>query len=206
MTADTTYMDAIYETETGEDMRQYYNQWAGSYDAELTDNAYATPGRIAAALARFLADRTAPVLDFACGTGMSGLAMAGAGFTVIDGMDISEGMLEQARAKGVYRKLIRADPEARLDVRGEGYAAITAVGAIGAGAAPGHYIDDAIASLAPGGLFVVSLNDHTLEDPAFEARLTDRVADGTVERLMAEDGPHLPQIDLGARVWVVRRL
>ncbi|MFO7757362.1 MAG: methyltransferase type 11, partial [Roseovarius sp.] len=64
----------------------------------------------------------------------------------------------------------------------------------------------ALAHLKPGGIFVVSLNDHTLEDPEFEARLTQAIADGRVAKLLAEDGPHLPRIGLGARVWAVRRI
>jgi len=114
-------------------------------------------------------------------------------------------MLEKARAKGAYRDLIRMDPEAGLDPGKGQYSAITAVGAIGAGAAPAENIDGAIDSLSPGGVFVVSLNDHTLEDPQFEECLTRAIADGRVDKLLAEDGPHLPAIGLGARVWAVRR-
>lgn len=206
MAKQSAYLDNIYSVDGGEEMRQYYDDWADSYDVDLHDNDYRTPDRCARALAAHLADKTAPVLDFACGTGISGVALARAGFTVIDGTDISEGMLEKAREKGVYRDLWVCSPDAPLDVGEREYAGITAVGAIGAGAAPVENIDGAIASLTPGGVFVVSLNDHTLEDPQFEARLERAVEDGRVEKLMAEDGPHLPAIGLGARVWAVRRL
>jgi predicted TPR repeat methyltransferase len=200
------FLDNVYKTERGDSMRSYYDDWADSYDTDLRKNDYRTPARCAAALARVLDDRDAPILDFACGTGISGAALKEAGFTTIDGTDISDGMLEKAREKGAYRDLIRADPEAGLETGGRSYAAITAVGAIGAGAAPADYIDDALDCLAPGGLFVVSLNDHTLEDPDYETRLTDAISAGRVEKVMAEDGAHLPKIGLGARVWVVRRL
>jgi len=79
------------------------------------------------------------------------------------------------------------------------------VGAIGAGAAPVETLDAAIDALAPGGVFVVSLNDHTLEDPEYLARLDRAAADGRIEMLEAEDGPHLPAIGLNARVVAVRR-
>lgn len=206
MARQSEFLDNIYSVDGGAKMRRYYDDWAASYDADLADNDYRTPGRCAAALAAHLDDRSAPLLDFACGTGLSGVALRDAGFTCIDGTDVSPGMLEKARAKGVYRELLEADPERTLDVRGRGYSAIIAVGAIGAGAAPAENIDGAIESLEPGGLFVVSLNDHTLEDPDFEARLTRAATDGRVEILQAEDGEHLPSLGLRARVYAVRKL
>ncbi|EPX83353.1 class I SAM-dependent DNA methyltransferase [Salipiger mucosus] len=206
MAQDKSFLDDIYTAEGGESMRRYYDDWADSYDADLRENDYRTPGRCARALAAHLGDKDAPILDFACGTGISGVALKETGFTTIDGTDISEGMLEKARAKGPYRDLYVAEADSVLDTGLRRYDAIAAVGAIGAGAAPAENIDAAIASLAPGGIFVVSLNDHTLEDPDFEARLTSAVSEGRVEKLLAEDGEHLPEIDLGARVWVVRKL
>jgi predicted TPR repeat methyltransferase len=200
------FLDNIYKTDGGESMRRYYDDWADTYDTDLDMNDYRTPGRCAAALAAHLDDLDAPILDFACGTGISGAALKDAGFTTIDGSDISDGMLEKARAKGAYRDLYRVDADAGLSTGDRSYRVIAAVGAIGAGAAPVENIDAAIESLPQGGLFVVSLNDHTLEDPQFEKRLTGAVSDGRVEKVMAEDGPHLPGIGLGARVWVVRRL
>jgi len=206
MAAASDFLDNIYKADGGEAMRRYYDDWADSYDADLNKNDYRTPGRCAEALAAHLDDRDAPILDFACGTGISGVALKEAGFTTIDGTDISDGMLQKARAKGAYRDLLLADPDAGLDTGGRHYRAIVAVGAIGAGAAPVEYLDAAMAHLNPGGIFVVSLNDHTLEDPQFEARLTGAISDGRVEKLMAEDGPHVPGIGLGARVWAVRKL
>jgi SAM-dependent methyltransferase len=200
------FLDNIYTTDGGESMRRYYDDWADSYDTDLRENEYRTPDRCAQALAGHLEDKTAPILDFACGTGISGVALKAAGFGTIDGTDISDGMLEKARDKGAYRDLFRVDPDAGLDTGDHEYRAIVAVGAIGAGAAPVENIDAAIASLPSGGIFVVSLNDHTLEDPQFEGRLTKAISEGRVEKLIAEDGPHLPGIGLGARVWAVRRL
>ncbi|MDZ7709487.1 MAG: hypothetical protein U5K36_04910 [Roseovarius sp.] len=108
------------------------------------------------------------------------------GFRAIDGHAEHLGPAaawRKARAKGAYRDLFRADPDGVLDTGGRQYRAIVAVGAIGAGAAPAEYIDRALAHLEPGGLFVVSLNDHTLEDlDSTEARLTRAVTGGTVEK------------------------
>ncbi len=42
---------------------------------------------------------------------------------------------------------------------------------IGAGAAPVEVFDMLLEALDPGGKFVLSYNDHTLEDPVFYARI-----------------------------------
>lgn len=48
-------------------------------------------------------------MDFACGTGMVGAELAGAGFKNITGLDISEKMIEIAHDKDVYKELDTLD-------------------------------------------------------------------------------------------------
>ncbi|MCC5976719.1 MAG: methyltransferase domain-containing protein [Salinarimonas sp.] len=205
MARESAYLDNIYSVDGGDEMRRYYDDWAKSYDADLVDNDYRTPARCAEALSRHLGDKSAPLLDFACGTGMSGVALHDAGFTHIDGIDISQGMLDVAREKNAYRQLWVCDPDEPFDTRAKGYAAIIAVGAIGAGAAPVSALDGALAALESGGLLVVSLNDHTLQDPQFEEKLRAAEKAGSATILEDAHGPHLPAIGLGAKVYVVRR-
>ena len=199
------FLDNIYQTASGEPMRQAYDQWADSYDVDIEQQQYCTPARVAAALARHLEDNTTPVLDFACGTGLSGQALHNAGFSCIDGIDLSEKMLSKARDKGVYRSLAPCEADAPFKATTEEHRAITAAGAIGVGAAPIECLSQAFDHLPSGGLLCLSLNDHTLEDPRYEAVIADAVADGTVEVLESEYGEHLPQINLGARVYVIRK-
>ncbi|MCC5986824.1 MAG: class I SAM-dependent methyltransferase [Pararhodobacter sp.] len=205
MARQNKYLENIYSVTSAEDMQRYYDRWADSYDDELIASGYQTPQRCAQALAHHSTDKAAPVLDFACGTGLSGLALREAGFTCIDGTDVSPGMLAQARQTGAYRQLLQGAIDQKLDLRDKGYAGIVASGAIGIGAAPAEYLDWAIDTLGPGGLFVVSLNDHTREDPDFEPRLTRAVDAGRAEMLHAEDGEHLPSMGLRARVYVLRK-
>lgn len=61
-------------------------------------------------------------MDIGCGTGLLGKAMSKAGFTSIDGVDMSEEMLRQAEKKGVYTKtiLLAIEPETDLTPIGKG--------------------------------------------------------------------------------------
>ena len=199
------FLDRVYEAKTPEGARDLYDEWSATYEAEVAENGYATPLRVAEALAAALPDRAAPVLDIGCGTGLSGVALRAAGFTAIDGADVSAQMLEQARAKDAYRSLRRIDPAAPLAGVSPGdHAAIVACGVIGAGAAPFWLLDACTEALGPGGLFALSLNDHALADPESRAAL-DRWVPERAETVFEEHGDHLPGIGLGSTVIVLRR-
>jgi SAM-dependent methyltransferase len=64
--------------------------------------------------------------DLACGTGRIGQWLHRRGVEVIDGVDLTAEMLEQARAKGVYRRLHQADLAA-TSLPEECYDVVTAV-------------------------------------------------------------------------------
>lgn len=197
------FLSKVYDLATPQETRALYDRWATSYDDEITQNGYATPARIAEALARHLPDRSARVLDFGCGTGLSGRALQAAGFDRIDGCDLSADMLKQAEACGIYETLWQVEDG---DAIPGGYAAITATGVIGVGAAPASVYDLILAALPPGGLCALSFNDHALADPAFDGKLRARIADGGTRLLFQEYGPHLPGIDLKSNVYVVEKL
>ena len=99
-----TFLDKVYAARDEDETREIYDAWAASYEAEVAENGYATPGRCAEALSGVTKDLTVPIMDFGCGTGLSGLALKLAGFSCIDGVDLSAEMLMQAEAKGVYRE------------------------------------------------------------------------------------------------------
>lgn len=198
------FLDKVYDLQSQGDVEQLYDAWAESYDSEIAENGYATPRRVAEALARH-APGASPILDIGCGTGLSGLALRAAGFDVIDGTDLSAEMLEQARAKGAYRRLWQTDADAPLPVKPGDYAAISAVGVISPGAAPPELLDTIAAALAPGGLLAFSFNDHALEDPAYRDRLAALRASSAFRALLEEHGDHLPAIGLGSSVYVLEK-
>lgn len=196
----------VYNIDDPAEIRDYYDGWAESYDAELKTNGYASPARVAEALASSAADLTAPVLDYGCGTGMSGEALLAAGFTVVDGADPAQQMLAVAEAKGIYRSLIQLDLDSPVSPFDAGsYTAVTAVGLIGPGAAPLQLFDQLVHLVAPGGLFGFSFNDHAMDDPAYPDKVTEHVGTGGWSVVVEERGPHLPGLDVCSTVFVLQR-
>mmetsp|Transcript_7210 Transcript_7210/g.11925 ORF Transcript_7210/g.11925 Transcript_7210/m.11925 type:complete len:184 (+) Transcript_7210:66-617(+) len=169
----TKFLDKAYTARDPAATRTLYDDWAASYEAEVGENGYATPGRCAAALKSLTDDMTVPILDFGCGTGLSGLALKLAGFEVIDGLDLSAEMLEVAASKGVYRSLDQIDADAALPFAKGTYGAMAAIGVIGAGAAPITVLHTLMRHLDPGGRLVFSFNDHALDNPENEGGVSE---------------------------------
>ncbi|WP_027258800.1 MULTISPECIES: class I SAM-dependent DNA methyltransferase [Leisingera] len=199
------FLDKAYDLETPEATLEHYNQWAASYDAEIAENGYATPGRIAEALAKFQPDMSVPVLDFGCGTGLSGLALRMQGFENIDGMEPSDEMITQARSKGAYRTLTQIDVTDSKPIPQGAYRLITGCGVLGTGAAPPAVFDMILQALPRGGLFAFSYNDHALADRAYTGKLNEWLDCSAARLLFREHGDHLPGIDLKSTVYVIEK-
>jgi len=87
-----------------------FNRFAASFDAQLQKLDYRAPMLVAAVLARELPNpaRQCVVLDAGCGTGLCGPLLRPYARRLV-GVDLSPGMLEKARNRGVYDELVRAE-------------------------------------------------------------------------------------------------
>lgn len=199
------FLDEVYDLPDVQATGSLYADWASSYDAETTDNGYVTPDRCAAALAACVSDRQAPVLDIGCGTGLSGRALAVAGFTTVDGTDLSPEMLARAERSGAYRQLFPGNLTDPLPVAPGACTNAAAVGVLNPGHAPPETVDAVLQILPAGGCLVLSLNDHALADPSFSEPIERLVDKGVARLAFCEHGPHLPGIGLEATVFVLEK-
>jgi len=201
---DQKYPTDLWTRRSPDESRALYADWADRYDADMATGGYATPGRIARALAKYCA-LDCMVLDFGCGTGISGMALAGEGFSQIDGTDISDEMLEHARAKPIYRRVWKSEPGVLTIEPGE-YGAIIATGVISLGAAPPETLDLLLDRLAPGALLAFSHNEATYGDPDYIARVDAALSERRAEELFRENGPHLADKGMESTVFVLKKL
>ncbi len=196
------FLDEVYRIGSPDAARDLYDDWSETYDATVTGAGYVTPARIAAALGSRLTDRGAPILDFGCGTGLAGRALHEAGYTTLDGCDLSEGMLAMARARGIYRDLTQIAAGSVPPARD--HAAIVACGVVSKGAAPPETLELLVDALSAGAWLAFSFNDHTFEDPRFMATLDKALTEDRLRLHFREDGPHLPHIGLRSTVFVAQ--
>lgn len=161
-----------------------FDEYAAYFDSHLV----AALGYDAPARMRALIDEVAPerhfdtALDLGCGTGLVAAAMAGKA-DAMDGIDISERMIEAARAKNLYRRLEAADIDTYLAApKAAAYDLVLAADVfIYVGRLESVFAGVARALRSPG-LFVFSV-EHTASDDV-EIRSSGRFAQS--ERYLAD--------------------
>jgi predicted TPR repeat methyltransferase len=135
-----------------------FDNFAPTFDGHVRSLGYIAP-RVLAAMVRSRADEMLDVLDLGCGTGRCGLSLAQQKRYLV-GVDLSEKMLAQARALGIYDELhlaevhtwMRGAPAARFDL------VIAADVLIYIGDL-GDLFHEAARSLRPGGWFAFSTEE-----------------------------------------------
>jgi predicted TPR repeat methyltransferase len=93
-------------------VRTLFDQYAPCFDAALANLSYRAPALLFAAVAATCGVENRPrfgtMLDLGCGTGLAGAAFR----PYVDwlvGVDLSRKMIEEARAKGLYDRLVVGD-------------------------------------------------------------------------------------------------
>lgn len=186
----------VSHLEDGDSSRDIYDDWSEIYDAHLTGEfGYISPGVAARALAAAMPARDMPVIDYGCGTGLVGAALREQGFMTIDGIDVSAGMLEQARAKGVYRNLLCADLTAGLALAEASYAAATCIGSMGAGHVGAAHVPELLRPLRAGAPFVVIMNGAYFTAGGFEAAFRGLESEGAWKILKLEEFNYMTELD-----------
>ena len=139
--------------------QKIYDDWSQTYDDHLIEQfGYISPRVAAAALADTVKSHNIEIIDFGCGTGLVGGALAEQGFTNIDGADISKGMLEQARVKSDYRNLMQIDLTGDTGLAKKSYDAGLCIGSMGAGHVGSRHLPGMLKVIKPVGLFVIIIN------------------------------------------------
>jgi ubiquinone/menaquinone biosynthesis C-methylase UbiE len=116
------------------DTQQEYDQISHTYDAFVQAANYQSPQATTELLTQFVlredndVSKTSAILDAGCGTGLVGLELANHGFTNITGVDVSENVLKQAKAKGAYINLVQGDLLGSLPFPEEYFSAVVCIG------------------------------------------------------------------------------
>lgn len=177
-------------------VEEYYDDWAEKYDETLADWNYRAPEEAAAILREHLGPG-AEILDAGCGTGLTGLATSRAGFTVIDGNDLSSKSLDEARKLNVYRTLEQVDMQKLpLPVESDAYDGLECIGVL-------TYLPDSEPLLRelcrvvrPGGVVVLTQRDDIFEERDFGSVLRTLESEGLWKILeVSEPRPYLPGND-----------
>ena len=192
-------------------IKDFYARWADTYDADLGEEygaAQFIAGVVDAAvrdgnLLAALQPGKAQVLDAGCGTGLVGAALHELGYGQLDGIDISQAMVDEAAGRGIYRELtgnvdltkpLPADWHQRWDI-------IVSCGVFTLGHVPPEAMSHLIAVTKPGGMIATSTRTAYFEQSDYDKVVRGMIDDGKISLVReVRNGPYTA--DSTAHYWV----
>lgn len=197
----------VYASENNRQLEERYDEWAKEYDDDLEDDfGYVMPRMAAETFARFV-PRDARILDAGAGTGLVGVELSRLGYSDIEAMDMSNGMLQVAGAKGVYGALHQMVMGEPLGFENDRYDAIIGVGVLTLGHAPANSLDELVRVTKQDGHIAFTLRPDVYQQNGFRERQEQLVADGKWELAEVTDEFHgMPkgEPDVLFQVWVYK--
>ncbi|MCY4430454.1 MAG: class I SAM-dependent methyltransferase [Rhodospirillales bacterium] len=166
-----SWLSRVYEARSTTESRHIYDDWAESYDADVSSGGYNYAPLAAGLCGRHVAQGDTPILDAGCGSGFIGATLASLGYANLVGVDLSEGMLRVAARKGVYRDLRRRVLGEPLDFGDGTFQAIVCTGVFTPGHAPPESLDELIRVTATNGVLIFCCTEAALSGGGFRAKI-----------------------------------
>ena len=163
--------DDVPSRSPAEFVSSHYDQFARDFDRQLARLGYCGPDLVARALEphRPAPGDTWSVLDAGCGTGLSGIPLAPMASRLV-GVDLSEKMLDRARARGIYHELEACDLTTYLAEHRNEFDLVVAADAIIYFGALEEFFWGVANALRADGLFVFTAEDAGAVDDSLSGR------------------------------------
>ena len=165
------WLRRVYEARSTAESQSIYDDWAESYDADVSSGGYNYAPLAAGLCGRHVARGDTPILDAGCGSGFIGATLACLGYANLVGIDLSEGMLRVAARKGVYRNLHQRTLGEPLDFDDATFQAIICTGVFTPGHAPPGSLDELIRVTAADGELIFCCTEAALSGGGFRAKI-----------------------------------
>ena len=197
----------IYSSRSNEELAERYDDWAKDYDTDLEqDFEWLGPQKAAEVFSKYV-PKNGRVLDAGAGTGLVGKFLSENGYSTLVAMDLSMGMLEEARKKNVYQEFHQMVMGEPLDFSSDYFDAVVSVGVLTVGHAPASSLDELIRITKPGGYVVFSLRPDVYETSGFKEKQAALVTEDKWR--LAEEGEKFHPLPKGEpevyhQVWVYR--
>jgi len=144
------------------DKKEIYNEWADTYDEYVKSLHYSGPKELVSRVFSNIENipNDFSVLDFGCGTGLVGEEIKLLNINcVLDGIDISDKMIELAQKKNIYNKIYNINLHSEEFIYNKKYDIIVSSGVFLEGHANFNVIDKLSPLLKKDGMIVVTIRD-----------------------------------------------
>ncbi|KAL4752260.1 hypothetical protein BDW72DRAFT_192205 [Aspergillus terricola var. indicus] len=210
-----SYLPRAFALSGTSEAQNFYDEWARAYDADINGVGYASPRRAVDAIIDNLplsltsGPEKLQILDAGCGTGLVGDCLARsslAGSFCLNGVDLSEGMLNVAREKGVYQSLETADLNEGIPSPDGKYDIVVCVGTLTKGHVGAGVLGEFARLTVKGGLVVATVHDGIWEKGGFEA-VIGRLKEKRVVKVLSLDAfGILEEESQGGRMVVLNKI
>ena len=158
----------IYSSTSNQELQERYDQWAAEYDKDLAEEfAWNAPQTSVDLFAKHVSTG-AKILDAGAGTGLVGERLVQSGYQDLYAIDLSLGMLEEARRKDLYKEFQQMTLGEELGFETDSFDAVISVGVFTTGHAPAHAFDELARITKPGGFIVFSLRVDLYDEGGFK--------------------------------------
>ncbi|XP_064633698.1 methyltransferase-like protein 27 [Lineus longissimus] len=160
-----TLTDAITrEGISNEEVIKIYETWASTYDQHVETAHNQSYNNAIGEIRKLGLKKDVRIMDIACGTGRLGEELAKIGFTNLDGLDGSQEMLEKAKERNIYNRLMTVlfGAEPVRGIEDDTYGVCIAIGCFTVGHLESDCMQEIIRMTQPGGHVVMQISDHGL--------------------------------------------
>jgi predicted TPR repeat methyltransferase len=177
------WIEDVYHVKDRATLEQLYDSWAESYDADLQQVGYLHLPVIAGLVARHVSNRNVAILDAGVGTGAVGAVLALLGYGNLSGIDMSEGMLAKARARGCYTDLRKGVLGEVLDFDHGAFDGVVSTGTFTKGHAPASALLELVRILKRGGVLMFTVGVNIWEAQGFADVIGRMIKDAQIETI-----------------------
>ncbi len=168
-------LDRAYEIDGPDGARKLYGEWADTYDSAFGEAwGYVAPKRVAEIFRAEMTEADQPVLDIGAGTGLVAEHLRD---LTVDGIDITQAMLDKAGAKGLYRNRILANLLEPLPMEADAYGGFVSCGTFTHGHVGPECFPELLRVARPNALFVCGILPAVLDNLRFGSTLAALVRD-----------------------------
>lgn len=174
------WIEDVYHVKDRATLEQLYDSWAESYDADLQQVGYLHLPVIAGLVARHVPEKRHAILDAGVGTGAVGEVLALLGYGNLWGVDMSDGMLAKALARGCYRDLRKGVLGDQLNFESDVFDGIVSTGTFTKGHAPASALVELVRILKCGGVLMFTVGVSIWESQGFADVIGQLTSNGTL--------------------------
>jgi len=164
----------IYKLKTTDEVMRYYDEWGikNKYDQDMVEWNYTGPKECVDVFKKYTKDKNIKIFDAGCGTGLVGLELKKFGYKNYDGVDLSQKLLDLV-PKNLYKKLLKADLNKKIQSEDNSYDAVMCVGTFTFGHVKPNALEEFIRITKNNGLICFTINEGIYEEYGFDKKINE---------------------------------